>query len=395
MCSEKTTGTTSAATTRATQEPFFGKAGGGSFLEGTKQNIQRKPEKQEGQRQAYNMQDLQLPIFIDVPEGFHAFTIYSISGEEIYTTERIDGKEDFSKRIETNQFKGGAYYIVFKLGNGKEHLSKFFTYGEKTTLIIKSLDASKEDKNNPDIDKKDNIIIMPYGEWYTVGLISNKSNAPEFRYGIDTYIIFKPNEKVDAKQIGIIQSATAKFSMGVMPPGAVQNENGNVFENKQIEKRATEEGVFIDHRADSINPLYASKGGAGLGKDEIEVDKQSSEKHGRHGEHYYVDGKLHEVPKNAYIFDTPYTKGIEDLKNVKYLFETTALALSGKDKGTYYGSINWGFEIDGKGVLKNILPTQVSEGTPSPSFIKASKKWNESKGGLKFDQDTEKIPIPD
>jgi hypothetical protein len=58
------------------------------------------------------------------------------------------------------------------------------------------------------------------------------------------------------------------------------------------------------------------------------------------------------------------------------IFETTALALDGAQKGTYYGSVKWGWETDGSGTLKKVDLALISAGMPSANFLAAATQWN-------------------
>lgn len=64
------------------------------------------------------------------------------------------------------------------------------------------------------------------------------------------------------------------------------------------------------------------------------------------------------------------------MKNSGQEFETVALAVEGKQAGTYMGSVSWGWSIDGAGTFTQKPLTLVSKGDPSKSFIAAAKQWN-------------------
>ena len=56
---------------------------------------------------------------------------------------------------------------------------------------------------------------------------------------------------------------------------------------------------------------------------------------------------------------------------------TTAMAVSGKQKGTIYGSVQWGWQVDVKGNFVKLPLTVKSFGEPSQAFIAAAGQWNE------------------
>jgi hypothetical protein len=53
-----------------------------------------------------------------------------------------------------------------------------------------------------------------------------------------------------------------------------------------------------------------------------------------------------------------------------------ALAVEGKQAGTYMGSVSWGWSTDGAGKFTQKPLALVSKGDPSKTFIAAAKQWN-------------------
>ncbi len=66
-------------------------------------------------------------------------------------------------------------------------------------------------------------------------------------------------------------------------------------------------------------------------------------------------------------------------KESNQVFETTALAVKGVQEGTYYGSVQWGWEKDAIGKVKKLPLTLVSNDVPSSVFARASELWNKAK----------------
>ncbi|MDO6432085.1 hypothetical protein Q4E93_15895 [Flavitalea sp. BT771] len=103
------------------------------------------------------------------------------------------------------------------------------------------------------------------------------------------------------------------------------------------------------------------------------------------GEHGYRNAETGEK-KPATLLDgpqAPMSHGDFELQ-----FETTALAIDGKQAGTYYGSAGWGFRRRG-GKVEPLPLYLVSRGLPSDNFKEAAEAWNASqalrKGVLKED----------
>lgn len=60
------------------------------------------------------------------------------------------------------------------------------------------------------------------------------------------------------------------------------------------------------------------------------------------------------------------------------LFETTALGLEGTDQGTYFGSVKWGYVLNGSDVdIKDI--ELASMGVPTQNYLAAADLWNKTK----------------
>ncbi len=58
--------------------------------------------------------------------------------------------------------------------------------------------------------------------------------------------------------------------------------------------------------------------------------------------------------------------------NSEQIFESTALAIEGTQKDTYYGSVNWGWKRDSSGTFSMIPFKVISQGTPSAGFLTAA-----------------------
>src|SRR5262249_1977659 len=80
--------------------------------------------------------------------------------------------------------------------------------------------------------------------------------------------------------------------------------------------------------------------------------------------------------KDAELHDGPTLPTAK--ANSGKLFETTALAIEGTQKGTYYGSVSWGLKTDGAGKLSKVEMAKASEAVPTQNFMAAAKLWNTS-----------------
>src|SRR5262249_39796187 len=98
---------------------------------------------------------------------------------------------------------------------------------------------------------------------------------------------------------------------------------------------------------------------------------------GQHGFRNKVGDEWKSQP--AELDDWPTRRSSPGKKNSGQVFETTALAIDGTQKDSYYGSVRWGWERNDKAEFKLVDFDVVSRGTPSAGFLAAADKWNKSK----------------
>ena len=109
---------------------------------------------------------------------------------------------------------------------------------------------------------------------------------------------------------------------------------------------------------------------------------------GQHGWRYTnKSGKL--LSKDAILNDSTYKYLVA--KNSRQVFETTALAIKGRQTNTYYGSVRWGWRTDANSNFTKIPLQVVSQGVPSSTFIKSAELWNSSQTSKK--ESTLNLPI--
>ncbi|HHG85743.1 MAG TPA: hypothetical protein ENJ82_13425 [Bacteroidetes bacterium] len=168
---------------------------------------------------------------------------------------------------------------------------------------------------------------------------------------------FEPGDKVDATKIA--------FSQAVK----LEKDGSPTYHDPTQEDKMSDDGYRIDRLSNKNNPVY---GAPSLGKDEkIEDNKGSNSKY-KLGHRYKKAGKLEK--KNAFMHDKP--GGLA--KGTSMTFETTALAIDGEQKDTYYGSFSWGWKKDGKGKITQLPFGKLSGGNPTNAFTGAAEKWNDS-----------------
>jgi hypothetical protein len=199
-------------------------------------------------------------------------------------------------------------------------------------------------------------------------------------HGADITIKFKSNERVDAQKIAFVQTALS------IKDGKVHNrfsdeKKKKVAESRMIPSGKPGEGTHIDQMPDISTPLYGTTGSRGVDLSDPEPAKKLTEI----GWHY-KDARGNVKDHDAMLHDEPdlnsgdiYTTA-DDVMKGKWgqQFETSALAIAGNQKGTFYGTVEWGWT---RGLSDNarLLDFKVkSENVPSPVFIEAAKLWNVS-----------------
>lgn len=168
--------------------------------------------------------------------------------------------------------------------------------------------------------------------------------------GLHILLQFTPQYPADATEIALVQTVCA------------YKNDDFYYINRTIKSRSWT-GTSIDQREDSISPAYAS-----IPQDPSTIAKDA----GQHGYRYF-DGKLWQV-QAAQLQDNPHLRGVESFSGQS--FETTALALKGRDAGTYYGSVKWGWFAT-TGGDPELIPLQVdSYGSASAVFDMSVHAWN-------------------
>ncbi|HAS46423.1 MAG TPA: hypothetical protein DCS93_38435 [Microscillaceae bacterium] len=192
------------------------------------------------------------------------------------------------------------------------------------------------------------------------GEFKDKSYSAVSDYGVRIELEFYPDkEKVDAKKIGLTQSL--KSYMG---------GNAAAITPTQAE-RMDEDGVYLDRTARRNNPIY--------GGQQLDASKEDLNDTNNSGGNYklgwnYKNSSDELQHKQAYLYDRPTRPGVGN--DSGQIFETTALAIEGEQAGTYYGSVQWGWQKDGSGNFTKLALSKVSDGNPSASFIGAAERWN-------------------
>jgi Domain of unknown function (DUF4157) len=183
--------------------------------------------------------------------------------------------------------------------------------------------------------------------------------AKKNEVGVDIELRFKPGKDVDAELIGMTQTATSKES------GKILALNKTVAA-RSIAAGKAGEGAHIDVLPAYGNPLYAATiAGA---KDKL-ADTPTVKSWGQHGWRYTDKaGKLQK--EDALLKDTPTLE--PHGPNSSQVFESTAVAVKGVQEGTWYGSVQWGWQSDAANKFSKLPLTLVSRDVPTDTFSTAA-----------------------
>jgi hypothetical protein len=200
-------------------------------------------------------------------------------------------------------------------------------------------------------------------------------------YGVNIDITFKANDNVDAKKIAFVQTAQS------VKDGRIHNRFQNDKDKREVLASrmlpaGPDGGAHIDQMPDVRTPLYGMTGNRGNDLSEPEPAKKM--KLTEIGWHY-KDASGNPQNHDAMMHDEPdlnsgdtFTKASAVMKTQwSQSFETSAVAIDGNQKGTFYGSVEWGWQrgaSDGRTSLFTLKTKSMD--VPSPAFLEAARLWN-------------------
>ena len=208
----------------------------------------------------------------------------------------------------------------------------------------------------------------------SMGTFTDEKYALEGTAKLHMTLKFTPGDKVDATKIGLTQSLKD-----------MKDGDKNAID-PTARSRKSDDGHAIDRLSDNNNPIYGA-GALGDGKG-LGDSKDTNNNSGNANNLNPDDGKVnatYQLGHRTKVGDTVDTKdaGLYDAptivggNNSSKEFETTAVALDGPQKDTYFGSVKWGWKKDGSGTVSKVDFDIVSMGVPSKEFLGAADKWNE------------------
>lgn len=218
------------------------------------------------------------------------------------------------------------------------------------------------------------------------------TNADDKEIGCEMYVRFTPGDKVDATKVGLVQ-----IVKGVKEG---KRHASDATKDKQSVDTGVGKDFHVDMWANSRSPVYGTQVGTGADAGKLaglketstitSMSEQTQKKHAKEGMKglkydgmgqfgYRMQSGATWKTQAAELDDWPVMPDAIDSKDSGQVFETTALALDGTQKETYYGSVQWGWQRDAKAAFSLLDFKVVSMGAPSANFMAAAGKWNLSK----------------
>lgn len=216
-------------------------------------------------------------------------------------------------------------------------------------------------------------------------------------HGVDIILEFAPNENVNADKIGLTQSVRSLKTGDINYITKNKEAKERKIEESRMVREGANYGTSIDRFPQSLqnNPIY----GVSNEPDETENDLSATRTDSLSEEKNELGKRVNDDVKKAKLSDTPALNIKKPFpENTGQEFETTALAISGDQQGTYYGSVKWGWKID-QGKFRKIELVLAGKKEPSDNFFEAAKQWNEGFANVNFMKELVvpniKLPIPE
>jgi hypothetical protein len=183
--------------------------------------------------------------------------------------------------------------------------------------------------------------------------------------GVSMGLRFQPGALVNATKIGFVQTVEHRGDAGAPVPI-------DPTASARMVKSGAGEGSTIDRLSEGTNPIYGANNVASNDLSDTEETNRTPDLPASYQlGHRYMDNETLKK-QDAWLIDKPvFSAG----QSASMVFETTAIAIDGQQKGRYYGSVRWGWIANG-GKIQKIELALVRSGNPSPGFFAAASAWN-------------------
>lgn len=268
-------------------------------------------------------------------------------------------------------------------------------------LHRKPLKAENSNKNGGVIQRAP---VQSYGGTFTDVRYEGAQGHGQVGAVID--LSFMPNDLIQSPKIGLTQTVKATKD-GVVNAG----EGREDLEQRMQGRKDKDEGRFLDRGAPKDlrkdkhfyqeNPIFGMEnqpssdgrtlggatsrtikanrlGGEGVDHPDVQAGTYGS----RDDRGNVVPATLHDEPGRPVGGDLDMS------------FESAAVVLDGPQKGTYLGSVEWGFKASGNGAPTLYPFKLISKGTPTKAFMKSVKLWNKQTDLEMLTQETKVVGKP-
>jgi hypothetical protein len=216
-----------------------------------------------------------------------------------------------------------------------------------------------------------------------------KTIVEESKPGAEIELHFTPNNSVESSKVALVQKVK-KIHNGknLDAEKKVQEQAGTLVGNasKTAANRTTDSGEgHWDRALTYTNPVYGAQNLA-AGKDisetassKYDMSNENPAKRSNYqlGHRYNSFFGMKNNVRDAILWDKPNQPSAGP--GTEMIFEVSAVSIAGPQKGTFYGSVEWGFQITGteEEPQNNIIPfTVISQGTPSANMMELAEVWN-------------------
>jgi hypothetical protein len=211
------------------------------------------------------------------------------------------------------------------------------------------------------------------GTWTAKRYVAVLRLADAPAWGASMTLEFTPKAPANATKIALVQSVLS-----------FKNADFYYLGESTVEARAFA-GTSIDQVSHSRSPFYADDPATGNGTLGSSSEQEEAGEHG----YRYQDNEEWKV-KAAWLRDVPHFRNVKAFSC--QVFETTALAVEGTDRGKYYGSVKWGWRRKYDGGVQ-LDPLEIaSKGSVSDAFDLSIAQWNKTRTSL--DQTPQQLPKP-
>jgi hypothetical protein len=224
------------------------------------------------------------------------------------------------------------------------------------------------------------------------GLFKSTRQGDLDTYGVGIRLKFTPGAHVDADKIAMVQTAQSQADG---KPRVTYRDPKGITSTRMtsIDKGDPQTGIHIDAWPDERTPvsgMTTAKNQSELSESSLPTAPSAEDDICAPGTTSFGSRSKGKKPVEAKICDIP-SLSLRDGEAASQHFETTALAVEGMQKGTFYGSVSWGWEKNAGSVKAKILDLQsVSKDVPSSDFAQAADLWNKSQTGT----GKKTIPLP-